>query len=237
MVLKEDIVRINLIDYPDELRFAFTTAKLKADKRNTQDTWQLDRSSFRKFTDLFPGDLAKNLVRRFFDSKAIMLIDYDKIRTDNFEQHDLFDLKHNELRIEVKSSIEKRTNSIDFIVEKRRIIIYANKPLSDITIQVFFLFKDERCKSFLNDMEKLAEGPFKEKYHIQDETDFTRQFVACSPEAFIMGYVTKESAAARMKDIFTYANSKDQNDHRRNYVDLFIRNSNPISSLVTALTS
>lgn len=237
MVSEKDIIKINLVEYRDELNFAFKTAKLKANKDNTQNTWQSERSSFRKFTDLFPGDLAKNVVRRFFDAKSITLIDYDKIRTDNFEQHDLFDLKHNELVIEVKSSVEKTSNFLNDIIKKRRIIIYPNKRLSEIIIQVFYLFKDDSCKSFLNDMEKLAEDLFKEKYHIHDETDFTRKFVACSPEAFIMGYVTKEVATTRMKNIFTYTNSEDKHDHHRDYIDFLIQDANPISSLVTAFLS
>jgi len=237
MVTIQDIVSIPLYNIQEEVEFAYTSAFAKSRYTNTQNTWQSNRSAFRKFTDLFPGDLAKNVVRRYLASKEIELIDYDKIRTDNFRSNDLFDLKFGNKIIEVKSSVEKYDANSSNLVSNRRIIIYANRPLSDYIIQVFYAYKDFPCKSFFTDMEKMNESQFKQKYKILNERDFVDLFINCSPNALIMGFVTKADAQGKLNEVFTYRNANDSNDNKRNYVNFFIKDSKKIADLVIQLNS
>jgi hypothetical protein len=55
----KDVITTNLILVTEKKDFAYLTAYQKSKNRNTDNTWQKNRSSFRKCTDLFAGDLAK----------------------------------------------------------------------------------------------------------------------------------------------------------------------------------
>ena len=111
-----------------EVAWARETAYKKA--MHTKDTWQR-RGACKRFTNLFHGDLAKNIFRRFIvfnrPDVAESLSEYDRVRDDGFRNNDVYDLmlicKGRQCSIEVKSSCEKYTNSIDEIYANRRLII------------------------------------------------------------------------------------------------------------------
>lgn len=231
MITENDIVEIALAPLSDEVHFAFQTSDIKSKKNNTANTWQSGRSEFKKFTDLFPGDLAKNIVRYAASKEGIEFIDYDKIRTDNFLYNDKFDLSLKNQFIEVKSSVEKYTNSLTTLVSSRRFIVYPNREISDLIFQVFYIFESFEGKNFFTDMEKLTDIQFQEKYNINSKKSFIDSFMKYSPKGCIMGFITKEMALKKRDEIFNYSNQTVQGDNNRNYIDFFIKDGIPFSDL------
>jgi hypothetical protein len=231
MITENDIIEIALAPLTDEVNFAFQTSDIKSRKNNTANTWQSGRSEFKKFTDLFPGDLAKNIVRYAASKEGIEFIDYDKIRTDNFQYNDKFDLSLKNQFIEVKSSVEKYTNSLTTLVSSRRFIVYPNREISDLIFQVFYIFESFEGKNFFTDMEKLTDIQFQEKYNINSKKSFIDNFMKYSPKGCIMGFITKEMALKKRDEIFNYSNHSVQGDSKRNYIDFFIKDGIPFSDL------
>ena len=103
--------------------------------------------------NLFMGDLAKNALYDYLKNNCTkQVIDYDEIRTDNFESADprwdmmVGDMK---LKVEIKSSTPPNNESLEDIIEKRDIKITAShdkghtyiepeKIESDIHVQIYF---------------------------------------------------------------------------------------------------
>lgn len=222
MITKKDIIKIKILDITDEANFAFVTSIKKSKKENTANTWQSKRSSFKKFTDLFPGDLAKNIVRFILEQKGLIVQDYDKIRTDDFRFNDKFDLKFKDKEIEVKSSIEKYSNDIENLIVNRRYIVYPNRNISDLIFQVFYVFENQTGKDFFNDMEQLDEKSFISKYALTSKKVFVQKFVEFSPCAYVMGFITKSMALEKKNDVFIYSNDSIKEDNNRSYIDFFI---------------
>jgi hypothetical protein len=231
MITVDDIIKIVLETIPEEINFAYITSDAKSKKNNTANTWQSGRSEFKKFTDLFPGDLAKNIVRYAAKLNNIDFIDYDKIRTDNFQYSDKFDLSISNKFIEVKSSIEKYNNALTTLIDSRRFIVYPNKPISDLIFQVYYVFDNSSGKAFFSDMENLKDDEFKNKYQISSKTEFVRNFIKYSPIGCIMGFITKEMALEKQKEIFNYSNNTVDGDKERDYIDFFIKNGIPFNEL------
>jgi len=83
----EDLQNQTLLD---EILFAKTSAEEKSKKNRLYDKFRKERTTIEKFVNLFPGDLAKNFVRlKAKNLLGLELIDYDKIREDGYEKHDL----------------------------------------------------------------------------------------------------------------------------------------------------
>jgi hypothetical protein len=233
MIEENDVVKVDLRGLPEEIDFASMTAKIKSQKNNTANTWQKNRSSFRKFTDLFPGDLAKNIVRIYLALNDINTRDYDKERTDDFKYPDKFDLQYEEKFFEIKSSIEKYNSDMAVIINNRNFIIYRGKELKDIIIQVFFIFSDENGKTFLNDLEKCEEKDFKEKYDIQSEDDFIELFIKYSPSTYILGFVLSKDIDPTKN--YSVQTTQIKSDFKRDYVKQIIKEGRPMKELVTML--
>ena len=231
MIQAKDVIAINLSLVKEEIDFAYNTAFQKSKNRNTANTWQKNRSAFRKFTDLFAGDLAKNLVRHWVKQQNIVLTDYDQIRTDQFTKPDEFDLRYKDKIIEVKSSIEKHTFVIENLIQKRRFIIYPQKEFAAIIIQVFYVFENEEGKNFFSDTELLTDEDFKEKHHIFTRQDFVNTFIKHAPKALLMGFVTKEMAEEKRNKLFKYGNKAIEGDKERDYIDFFIIDGFPLKEL------
>jgi len=235
MIQAKDVIAIQLALVKEEIDFAYHTAYQKSINRNTANTWQKNRSAFRKFTDLFAGDLAKNLVRYWAKQQNILLTDYDQIRTDNFNKPDEFDLRYKDKIIEVKSSIEKHTSVVENLIQKRRIIIYSQKEFAAIIIQVFYVFENEEGKSFFSDTELLNDANFKEKHQIFTRQDFVSSFIKHAPKAFLMGFLTKEMAQDKKNEVFKYGNKEIEGDKEREYLDFFVKDGFPLEELIDFL--
>lgn len=106
--------------------------------------------------NLYMGDLAKNALYAYLVKHSYHpVIDYDEIRTDNFESADPgWDLMvgNLKLKVEIKSSIPPNAENIHDIIEKRDIKITAshdnghtwinpNDIESDIHVQIYFYAK------------------------------------------------------------------------------------------------
>lgn len=231
MITQNDIIKVALETIPEEVDFAYLSSDAKSKKDNTANTWQAGRSEFKKFTDLFPGDLAKNIVRYTARNHGIILVDYDKIRTDNFQYNDKFDLTYEGKYFEVKSSIEKYSNALSTLIDGRRFIVYPNREISDLIFQVFYVFDNDSGKAFFKDMEVLEDTAFKTKYDINSKTDFVEQFIEHSPSGCIMGFITKAMALKRKDEIFNFSNKSVLGDSSRKYIDFFIKDGIPFSEL------
>jgi hypothetical protein len=235
MITEKDIIEIALSTIPEEVQFAYNTSDAKSKKNNTANTWQSGRSEFKKFTDLFPGDLAKNIVRYEAKKNGIEFIDYDKIRTDNFMYNDKYDLSYTNKFIEVKSSIEKYSNALVTLINSRRFIVYPNREISDLIFQVFYVFENNEGKVFFADMEILSDIQYQTKYNIKSKSDFVASFIKYAPKGCIMGFITKEMAIKKKDEIFNFSNSSVQGDSNRKYIDFFIKDGLPFNTLKSYL--
>ncbi len=235
MVSRSDVVKISIADYSDEIEFAIFTADKKSKRSNTANTWQKGRGEFKKFTDLFPGDLAKNMVRAHAKNQKLELNDYDKIRTDNFRYQDRFDLMFNNKKIEVKSSLEKINNSAYTLLNKRRFMVYADREVCDLIVQVYFVYESNEGKDFFHDIEKTEEAFFRTKYNINSKEEFVKQFISHSPSALIMGFITRNMVKENKKELFNFSDRKVAGDQMRSYVNIFIKEGIPFSEFVKQL--
>jgi len=217
------IEKYNANDLSQEIEWARTTAYKKAN--HTADTWQ-GRSAYKRFENIFLGDLAKNIVKRYllesFPEVGPYLVEYDKSRTDDFKNRDLFDLMikkgSTSIEIEVKSSGEKSISSPSALHTSRRLIVNQPGPhyhLSDICVQVMFVpgnmsfFKNENVSSSL---------PI-EQYSSQ----YARDFIAAAVDGYIMGFANLEQQKKALESFFSVNNS-GASANRRSYADLILSN-------------
>ena len=235
----QDLICLDLKnpDLNKEIEFAKYTASEKAKGERTYDRFK-KRYSLEKFMNLFPGDLAKNLFRMSVKNNfGIELLDYDRIRKDNFENNDLFDLKYKtkncEIEIEVKSSIEKYSRGKEILINNRRIIIFNKRGIKDVIAQVLFIPKNEECLDFANNYGRINSGKepinlkeFKKLHAINDETDFISKFINCM-EACIMGFTIKE----QIKEVKETMEFQPQGETKREYLNIYIKDSFPIKYL------
>jgi hypothetical protein len=206
-----------------EVQWAHNTAYRKAN--HTADTWQ-GRTACKKFTNVFLGDLAKNIFKKFVllhNPDAVnSLVEYDLIRTDEFRNPDQFDLKlmcrNEECVIEVKSSGEKSSNNLMEIYNNRRIIINVgnvHQHYDCIYAQIMFI--PENLAFFQN-----------EDFICTSLIDFSNQYVqdflSQNIKAYIVGYASEPMQRAAVQNVITM-NNQNANAKKRSYADLLIRES------------
>ncbi len=228
------VEKYTVADLPAEINWAKSTALKKAN--HTADTWQ-GRSPHKRFENIFLGDLAKNIVKKYLLQEIAgvspFLIEYDQIRTDDFINRDMFDLKIEKdatsIELEIKSSGEKTISDPSSLNSSRRLIVNQPGPhyhLSDACIQVMFVpanmqfFKNEITASQLS-LEKYSEG------YIQD-------FAAASVIAYIMGFADLQMQKNALANLFSVNNS-GAGANRRSYADLILSNTHQIDSLTQAI--
>jgi hypothetical protein len=145
----KDVVKIQVT--PEMIERASYTARQKAP--NLANTWQ-ERGIIRKYTDLYPGDLAALAVETYLKHQVPKIINYDVYRVDsgidpNFERPANWDLLVcSRFYIEVKSSLEKKfdTSNIEEIIKRRRIMCYPKREVQ-IHVQVYYVLdKPSICK-------------------------------------------------------------------------------------------
>lgn len=215
-----------------EIEWALRTAYLKTN--NTIDTWQ-NRSQCKRFTNLFLGDLAKNLFKTFIINQRPQyenfIVEYDLIRSDEFRNRDEFDLKivnnGQECNIEVKSSGEKYSNNINSLLSRRIIINFGNQHqhFECVAVQVmfvpsnltFFQNEDFNCENF---------DEFVNSY----KQAFNQQNIS----AYIVGFATEEMQRNAVNQLFNVSNQQ-ANTNTRNYADLQIENSMPMTQFLNSL--
>jgi len=203
-----------------EIEWSYRTAIKKT--KNTKDSWK-KRSDVQRFLDIFLGDLAKNLI--IFKLKEnypkINIIEYDRIRKDNYINPDLYDFKIENLEIEVKSSIEKYTKNIDIIKNTRNIIFNKNnehEKESDFVFQIFFIHND------LKFLKSIIDGDFNNC----NLDDFIKKNMkeVLKLEVYIAGFLNKLEIE-KEKEKFIVEN-KSNGDKKREYIKLSISNSHNI---------
>ncbi|HEC1770836.1 hypothetical protein UPTC5105_00827 [Campylobacter lari] len=222
-------VKFIVNDYKKELMWATKTALLKAN--NTVDSWQ-QRTIYKRFTNIFLGDLAKNILKTFLITENASLkdelIEYDEIRTDNFKNKDEFDLrihKNNKYyNFEVKSSGEKYLNNHNGLLNRNIIINYGNihQHFEWAVVQIMFIPND---LSFFKNEDYFAESLdiFVEKY-LQD-------FISANVLAYIVGYADMDMQEKALDERFKVENIQ-ANSKYREYGKLPIKNSLPIKDFL-----
>lgn len=187
-----EFYQMDLIDNQKQIDWAFKTAKLKLNY--TIDSYK-QRSDFSRFSNIFLGDLAKNMVKKFIllESKESKnyLKEYDRIRNDNFEHSDKYDLKFEvnekkKFNIEVKSSGEKYSKDLNRLLERKVILNKNNvhEKIEPIVFQVMFVPKDLK---FFNDQSKYEKMDFDEAI-VKYKQDFLKQDI----KGYIVGYANKK---------------------------------------------
>ena len=219
----------NVNDYPQCIEWAEVTAMQKY--KSIIDTWQ-KRTDAKRFTNIFLGDLAKNIVKSFIlenrPQYEKFVFEYDKdvaeYNTDEpkkFKQNEEYDLKisnnnEKEWKIEVKSSAEKISNDPSSFLNKRRIIINkknCHEHFEDFLIQVFFVpenldfFKNEN----INEVDNIVS--FAKVY----VNAFKKQNI----KAYIAGLADKEMQK-KCQEEFSVTN-KYADANTREYANLLIK--------------
>lgn len=208
----------------------------------TADTWQKRPNKYAKFVDIFYGDFAKNIVRSFIESNAanLEIVEYDLIRTDDFKNHDLFDLKVKGREIEVKSSLEKYTKSTNEIYDNRRIIVNvygSHETLSDFVVQVFFVPNDLRRFEVIENFNKQNPNMTDEqtKSKCREEMDY-----ACgSTSIYVCGWINKEMELNAIKEAKSGSSfgvkNYGSNARFRRYANVMIKDSKHMDELISVL--
>ncbi|ABS44544.1 hypothetical protein JJD26997_0952 [Campylobacter jejuni subsp. doylei 269.97] len=218
-------VKFIVNNHKKELEWAVKTASLKVN--NTVDSWQ-QRTIYKRFTNIFLGDLAKNIFKTFLITENVnlkeKLIEYDEIRTDNFKNKDEFDLRiyknDKYCNFEVKSSGEKYSNNYNDLLKRNIIVNYGNihQHLECAIIQIIFVpnnlsfFKNENY--FDENLDTFI------KAYLQD-------FTNANILAYIVGYANKEMQEKALNERFEVENVKAKSKPRE-YGRLSIENSLPI---------
>ena len=163
--------------------------------RNTADTWQ-SRHPNAKIMDLLFGDYAKNIVKQYLYLMMpdVDIIEYEQIRTDNFVNRDLFDLKIGNDEIEVKSSLEKYSRNLNTINTDRNIIInrhYSHISNAKYIFQVFYI--PNNLSSFIS-MEAINLTNSKE-FSSEIFTNHIQDFSLSKMDVFICGWIRNVNTA------------------------------------------
>lgn len=213
-----------------EIDWAFKTAKIKTE--NTVNSYK-QRTSLEKFSNIFLGDLAKNLVKTFLTSEVKesekYLVEYDLIRKDNFKYHDKYDLKFKDenqsFNIEVKSSGEKYSKNVDNLFNRRIIINKGNmhEKIEPIVFQVIFVPKD---LNFFKDetLEKYKDFNFETAIEFYKE-----EFVSQDIKPYIVGYANEKMQIEALEKQFDVKN--------HSYGDLKISESKAPERFITAMSN
>ncbi|WP_373076208.1 hypothetical protein [Fusobacterium mortiferum] len=209
----------NVNECQNEINWAKETSLKKVN--NTIDSWQY-RTSTKRFTNIFQGDLAKNIVKKFISSNIpdLSLVEYDEVRTDNFRNRDLYDLKFQNFEIEVKSSAEKQNLSlIDFYNRRRIIVNQGNCHEHDffMTFQVFYKPKSNSINFFQNEN------------YLEEDLDvfcnkYLNDFFEKVDKIIIAGAITKKMLQNKNNKLFSVSNSY-ANASSRSYIDFFVKDS------------
>lgn len=148
----EDIVILPFTEEVKQRTIENTVRKFKF----TEEALMYKRGPVEILDNIFMGDIAKNSLIAYLEPLAINpIIDYDKIRTDNFENADPgwdFMIGNKKIKVEVKSSIPPNNESYADIISKRDVKITASHdsginwkmPInleSYIHVQVYFYAK------------------------------------------------------------------------------------------------
>jgi len=187
VVSVSDVVRWKYDENMVKTAKEYTLKKLK----HTADTWQ-DRKqhTIKKILDIFKGDLAKELVKDILKRDGFEdFEDYDVWRVEsgvdpNFERPGDWDLRIcDRITVEIKSSIEKSTNDLEFILKNRRFTIYYGKAKCDINIQVFYIPIN------LDFGRRVEESQEIESKDVDSIIELFKRYV---PEGYLMGWIKKE---------------------------------------------
>ncbi len=222
--------------------WAKKTAIAKAN--HTADTWQRRPNKYAKFVDIYYGDYAKNLVKAFLlaNNPNLEIVEYDLIRTDDFHNHDLFDLRIDDSTIEVKSSLEKYTFDVNGIYDGRRIIVNVNGPhetLSDFVVQVFFVPSNLRHYEEIEEDNKLNPNITEEEADEKCEAEVV--YSLNNTDVYIAGWINRDQEinaieAARQNNGFGVRNN-NVNALYRTYANVLIKDSNAMDKLIEVLTN
>ena len=189
--------------------------------RNTADTWQ-NRHPNAKVMDLLFGDYAKNIVKQYLYliMPDIDIIEYDQIRTDDFVNRDLFDLKVGNDEIEVKSSLEKYSRNLNTINNDRNIIInrhYSHISNAKYIFQVFYI--PNNLSSFIS-MEAINLINSQE-FNSEIFENHIKDFSLSKMDVFICGWIRNNNSA---QGSFGVSNSNTGANYRT-YARMPIRDS------------
>lgn len=223
--------------------WAKTTAIKKKDY--TMDLWYNKRPPFDIFMDLFYGDLAKNIVKKFIEinSTTINLSEYDLERNDSFKDHDKYDLNAFGKTIEIKSSLEKYNNNPENLFNNRRIIVNVKhqQTISDFVVQVLFVPRDlNYYKTF-----ELSSLP---KERLTEETllkacDKEIQFLMSNEvKIYVCGWINRLQEenilkrAIRGEEAFRVL-KRGNKAFRKIYGEILIKDSNEMDKLIKELES
>lgn len=223
------MIHIELSAIPEIVAASTHSATMKAQRQRTADTWQGGRTDLKKFTDLFPGDLAKNIIYDHLTNGMGLQIDnYDHIRTDDWRNSDPYDLKIGDDTIEVKSSIEKRLAHVEQVRQQRRVMIYAHlQQLNDYIFQVYYIGENDPNLTFCNELERLSIEQLQRKYVFRTFDGFVEQFCAKIQRAHIMAFADRALADLYMKRPYFHYRGSGSSESSRAYLNLFIRDAYP----------
>jgi hypothetical protein len=219
------VIHIELSAIPEIVAASTHSATMKAQRRHTADTWQRGRTDLKKFTDLFPGDLAKNIVYDYLTGGlGLQIVNYDQIRTDDWCNSDPYDLKLGDATIEVKSSIEKSLVHVEEVQKQRRVMIYAQlQHLNNHIFQVYYIGENDPNLAFCKDIERLPVQKLQQKYSFQTFSEFVELFCAKIQRAHIMAFVDRPLAERYMQRPYFRYRSNRSSENARDYLNLFIR--------------
>lgn len=159
--------------------------------------------------NLYMGDMAKNALYDYLVKHCnCPVIDYDEVRTDNFQNHDPgWDLLvgNKKIKVEIKSSIPPKNESREDIVRLRDIKITAshdegrtwinpNDLESDIHVQVYFYAK--AYKNGYNSFQELSALISKDMWKVREIINSDKYN---SPLFF--GYNTKENIIKHLESL------------------------------------
>jgi hypothetical protein len=229
------MITVDLHTIPEIVDRSIYSARMKAQYQRTPNTWQ-QRTNFEKFSDLFSGDLAQNIVDSYLTTTfGLEIVNYDRIRTDGFAQLDRFDLMIGLAVIEVKSSIEKTLTNPNALSNRRRIVVYADAGrIRDFHFQVYYVAANGDT-TFCRDWEGRA-SDFRQKYHVQTEEGLARLFCDTIRSAHIAGFADRLLAEQYLREgrIYRYQGDRGR-ETQRAYLDLLICNSYAPEEFATIL--
>ena len=219
----------------NDVLWALETAERKIEY--TKDTWK-KRSKNQRFVDIFVGDLAKNIIKtELLKANKKMenyLIEYDKIRKDDFKYSDKFDLSIKlksedfddifEYSLEIKSSVEKKVKDIDTVLKCRNVIVNkggSHESYSDFVFQVFYIPNDLKWFKDFSDGEM-------DNLNFNECKQQIREKFSKHVSIYPVGFITSNEINNKNKTFSVDNVSK--NDKERKYLSFPITEVNDMSS-------
>lgn len=90
-----------------------------------------------RWEKVYLGEMAEEACKEFMDTLNVEYICYNDVRTDAFKDDDPFDFRIQDVRIDLKSSMDNRNHGLEEILAKQHLVTPTDQTIKPVIFQAF----------------------------------------------------------------------------------------------------